>query len=317
MTEDRELKAGAVSAEARRLFTASVVAREVLRDAAQALGKRNIPVMPLKGVLFQHVLYADPAERDLRDVDVLVPEDRFPEAIAVLVEHGFEPRNAGRSWIEVGLRSPRGLPLDLHRRLFCSFRYHMPTEDLFRRASVDSTFVGQPLCILHPHDAFAHLVGKFVSDHVPSEARPRLLELTKLARHFELEPAPLARHLVECGLARAARHVLGQGAHELGEPFFDAVLRELPGDPLGQWLVSLAGMLEDRFQERSKLASLSAHLLNSSLPRGATSLGMAAVYAARHAQLSRAKGARGGYWAPFFSASSSSARRKASSARRP
>jgi len=306
----------AALADARRIFTASVVAREVLRDAARALNERGIPVMPLKGVLFQQVLYADPTERDLRDVDVLVPEDRFAEAIEVLIEHGFAPRRAGRSWIEVGLTSPRGLPLDLHRRLFCSFRYRMPTDDLFRRASVDSEWMEAPLWILHPHDAFAHLVGKFVSDHVPSEARPRLLELAKLAQHFRLEAPSLARHLVECGLARAARHVLGQGARELGEPFFDAVIRELPRDLLGQWLVSAAGLLEKRVLERSRLASLSAHLLNTSLPRGATSLGMAAVYRARHAQLSRAKGTRGGYWAPFFSASISSARRKASSARK-
>lgn len=304
------------SAESRRLFTASIVAREVLRDAAHALGERKIPVMPLKGVLFQHVLYADPTERDLRDVDVLVPEARFPEAIEVLLQRGFEPRNAGRSWIEVGLRSPRGLPLDLHRRLFCSFRYRMPTDDVFRRAAVDSEWLGAPLWLPDPRDAFAHLVGKFVSDHVPSEARPRLLELGKLAQHFQLEAAPLARHLVECGLARAARHVLGQGARELGEPIFEAVLRELPDDPLGQRLVTLADLLEKRFTERSRLASLSAHLLNTSLPRGATSLGMAALYAARHAQLTRARGAGGGYWAPFFSASSSSALRKASSARR-
>lgn len=314
MAENREPKAGAAAAEARRLFTASVVAREVLRDAALALGKREIPVMPLKGVLFQRVLYADPAERDLRDVDVLVPEERFWEAVDVLIEHGFEPRNAGRSWIEVGLTSPRGLPLDLHRRLFCAFRYRMPTGEVFRRASVDSRWLGAPVWIPHPEDAFAHLVGKFVSDHVHADARPRLVELAKLARHYGLEPRSVALHLARCGLARAARHVLGRGAREVHEPFFDATLHELPADPLGRWVVEAAALLARRF-ETSRLAPLSAHLLNSSVPRGATSLGMAALYAARHAQLSRAQGARGGYWAAFFSASSSSALRKASSAR--
>src|SRR6266511_5085875 len=101
-----------------RAFTASVIARETLREVARALGDSGIPVMPLKGVLFQLVLYADPAERRLCDVDVLVPESRFAEAIAILMQHGYRPESAGPSWIEAAFRSPRGLPLDLHRRVF-------------------------------------------------------------------------------------------------------------------------------------------------------------------------------------------------------
>jgi hypothetical protein len=298
-----------------RGFAGAVLAKETLGAVARALHAANIPVMPLKGALFQLTLYADPAERQLKDVDVLVPEGRFKDAIVALVQHGFQPWTAGRSWIEVGLRPQRGLPVDLHRRLFCAFRYRLETDALFARARVDRQLMeGTPLWIPHPLDTLAHLVGKFVSDHIATGAAPFLLELERWIDHHRLAPELAARHLAASGLARAARHVFARGARERGHPFFEAAARALPPDALGHVLVPLAAELARR-GERSALGALSAHLLNSSLPRGMTSLGLAAVYALEHARLTRAAGARGGYWAPFFAGSSSSARRSASSAR--
>ena len=298
-----------------RGFAGAVLAKETLGAVARALHGANIPVMPLKGVLFQLILYADPAERQLKDVDVLVPERRFAEAIEVLVQHGFQPWSAGRSWIEAGLRPQVGLPVDLHRRLFCAFRYRLETDALFARATIDEQLLGgTPLWIPHPLDTLAHLVGKFVSDHIASGAAPFLTELERWIDRHRLAPELAARHLAASGMARAARHVFARGARELGHPFFEAAARALPPDALGRALVPLAAELARR-GERSALGPLSAHLLNSSLPRGMTSLGLAAVYAIEHARLRRAAGARGGYWAPFFAGSSSSARRSASSAR--
>jgi hypothetical protein len=297
-----------------RAFTTSVIARETLREVAEALGARGIPVMPLKGVLFQLILYADPAERRVSDVDVLVPEGRFGEAITILVQHGYRPDSVGPSWIEAAFQSPRGLPLDLHRRVFCPRRYRMPTDELFLRATRDEALLGVPLWIQHPLDTLAHLVGKFVSDHVHSGAEPRLRELEKLIEHYAVDPEAAALHLARCGLARAARHVLAHGRRERGHRFYGAALAALPGGPLDGAVVEVAGRLSRRF-EYGRLAPLSSHLLNTSLLRGAHSLALAAGYAVEHALLARMGGAGGGYWAPFFSASSSAARRSASSAR--
>jgi hypothetical protein len=302
------------AAEERRAFTASVIARETLRDVARVLSARGIPVMPLKGVLFQLVLYADPAERRLCDVDVLVPERRFPEAIDILMQQGYRPESAGPSWIEAAFESPRGLPLDLHRRIFCPRRYRMSTDELFSRATLDEALLGFPIYIQHPLDTLAHLVGKFVSDHVHAAALPRLRELELLVEHHGLEPEPACRHLAASGLARAARHVFARGARERGHPFYEAALGALPHTALDDAVVGIASHLCKRL-ERGRLAPLSAHLLNTSLWRGASSLALAVAYAGEHAFLARARGTAGGYWAPFFAASSNSARRRASSAR--
>lgn len=297
-----------------RDFAASVAARETLREVAALLSERGIPVMPLKGILFQLVLYADPAERPLTDVDVLVPEGRFAESIDLLVQHGYRPSSAGPSWIEAAFRSPRGLPLDLHRSVFCPLRFRMPTEELFARATRDEALLGLPLWLQHPLDTLAHLVGKLVSDHVHSAAEPRLAELERWVDKHALEPRAAARHLARCGLSRAAQHVFSRGARERAHPFYRGALAALPGNALSGLVVGVAGRLAARF-EHGRLSPLSAHLLNTSLWRGAGSLVLAAAYAAEHARLARARGTRGGYWAPFFAASSSAARRSASSAR--
>ncbi|HTV25708.1 MAG TPA: nucleotidyltransferase family protein [Polyangiaceae bacterium] len=304
----------ASSRSAVRAFTTAVIARETLKDVATLLGERGIPVMPLKGVLFQLLLYPDPAARRLCDVDVLVPEARFAEAIEVLVQHGYRPASAGPSWIEAALESPRGLPVDLHRRVFCALRYRMPTHEQFARATLDEQQLGVALHLQHPLDSLAHLVGKFVSDHVHAEATARLAEIERLVAHYALEPGAAARHLERCGLGRAARHVFSRAAREREHEFHAALLAELPGGVMTAAVVELAGRLARRF-EHGPLAPLSAHLLNTSLWRGACSLLLAVAYTGEHARLRRAGGKRGGYWAPFFSAASRSARRRASSAR--
>jgi hypothetical protein len=302
-------------ADERRRFVAAVVARKMLEELAGALAGRGIPIMPLKGVLFQLVLYADPSERAVSDVDVLVPERHFAVAIETAIALGCRPLSAGPSWIEATFMTPCGLPLDLHQRLFCSRRYHMPTDDVFHRASVASGLIGAPIWLPHPLDIFAHLIGKFVSDHVHAEARARLRELELVATHYRLEPVPVAKHLIECGLGRAARHVLSRATTELEHPFFGAVLSALPDDPVGLLLARIAAAGTER-PARSLLAPICAHMLNTSLPRAATSLALALGYAARHAHARLTKGALDGHWAPFFATSSNSALRKASSARR-
>jgi Uncharacterised nucleotidyltransferase len=298
-----------------RAFAAAVIARETLKDVARELGRAEIPVMVLKGALLQLEVYAsDPAQRTLTDVDVLVPEPCFFAALAHLRGCGFRPRSAGPSWIEAALDGPRGLPVDLHRRLFCPLRYGLTTPAVFQRARCDHRALGVSIWLPDPLDTAAHLIGKLVTDHVGCDAADRFADLEALARHHRLAPDALARHLSHNGLSRAARHVLGRGERERDDPLYAAALRHLPASPVDAAVAALVGPLCGAF-ERGPLAALPAHLLNTSLPRGAASFSLAALYALEHARLRRARGRRGGQWAPFFVPSNASARRRASSAR--
>jgi hypothetical protein len=272
------------AAALRRRFTIAVLASEILRDAARALGAVGIPVMPLKGVLLQRVLYADPAERLMSDVDVLVPEHQFGQAITALLGAGFRPQKVGRSLIEVALSSPKGLAIDLHRRLFSLGRYRLTTEAVFRRAAPDESLFGVPLHIAHPHDTAAHLIGKLVSDHAVSDAVPRLEELARWAAHAQIDPAELAQHLARSVLGRAARYTSAMGTELIGGPFFPALLRALPADPVGQACARLARSVLPRL-DGTALAPVAAHLLNESLARGGASALLALRNRWRHTRL--------------------------------
>jgi hypothetical protein len=284
----------------RRRYVAAVVAREVLRDAALLLGAASIPLMPLKGAFFQLFLYPDPAVRVISDLDLLVPEPRFERAVEVLLGAGFHAVKAGRSFVEATLLSPRGFPIDLHRRLFSGGRYRMVTAEVFQRASEDSELIGVPLKLAHPLDTAAHLVGKFASDHVQLDALQRIEELALVAHYYELEPELLAEHLIDLGMQRAAEYTFSVGAELLDDPFVDRVLALLPRGPLTRACVTTARAAGEYFGEGSLLAGLSAHLLNASLPAAMGSMAHSMVDRMRHAYLSKTGGRRGGAMGRFF-----------------
>jgi hypothetical protein len=288
--------------EEMRRFAASVAAREILREAAAVLGRQQIAVIPLKGVFFQRVLYADPAQRFSSDVDLLVLPEQFQRAAAALLAAGFRSQKVGRSLIEAAFSSPRGLAVDLHCQLFGPGRFRLSAQAVFERARPDEQLFGVPLLVADPYDMAAHLIGKLVTDHVSADAQQRIAELLLLIDRYGLEPERLARHAGACGLGRAARYVLDLGARQsLHRDYFGAALASLPADPVGQLCVWAARTTLARARSPA-IGSLVAHSLNSSLPRGAASAGMAALNRLRHARLERARRASGGQWVPFRAA---------------
>src|SRR5688572_23403111 len=89
---------------------ADAVARRLRLDAAaqevaEAFELAHIPSLLLKGRSFALWLYPDPAERDYRDVDLLIRESEFPVAGELLQRIGFEQtssrRGTGRPWVDI------------------------------------------------------------------------------------------------------------------------------------------------------------------------------------------------------------------------
>jgi hypothetical protein len=60
-----------------------------LAEVLAALQSAGIPVLVLKGAALAHLVYVQPGQRAMRDVDLLVPDAR--RAQAVLLEMGFQP----------------------------------------------------------------------------------------------------------------------------------------------------------------------------------------------------------------------------------
>jgi hypothetical protein len=243
------------------------VATELVGDVARKLSGPGIPVMPFKGALLQHWLYDDPSERPLSDVDLLVHPEHFARAIERLEAEGYR-RAAGSGVGAIVMHTPFGLALDLHPRLFDRARYRLPTGDLFARSSEDRVLYGVSVRLPSPLDVYAHLIGKFGSDHLGASSTAHLREIAKMVSRLDAPPEAVARHLVHCGMCRVSRYVLPLAHRATADTFALQVYDALPPDPIGRGIAAAANFVLAEGAERYRFGSLAAHLLNDSVPRG-------------------------------------------------
>lgn len=264
------------SAPPRDRFAASVVARDLVRRLARALAAEGIDVMPLKGVLLQQHVYADPLERPISDVDLLVRERDFARATAVLAREGLDVFLHGEAGTSVTLREARsGFLVDLHQRLFSPSWFRLGTGELFARARRDEALFDAPVYVIDALDLYAHLVGHFVKGRLGARDAHHVRDFAVVAERFALDARAVAQHLERHGLARAARYALGVARDAGGDAFAADVIAALRVDLLGDAIARVARVALQR--PLAPVAVVPTHLLNASVARAARSL---AVHAA-------------------------------------
>ncbi|MCB9591639.1 MAG: nucleotidyltransferase family protein [Sandaracinaceae bacterium] len=257
-------------------LAAALVARHDFTVAVRLLNGVGILPMPLKGVLLQHVVYQDPADRVLSDTDLLVPPGRFREAIAALRAAGHSIDPEGRAGCST--RAPgAGLQVDVHRRPFSPGLYDLDGGAMFARGTIDEKLFGAVVVIPAPEDLFAHLVGNFAKGRHNATTPEQVRDFSAVASRFGLAARPLARHLEQHGLARAARYALIHA----DDAFSIKLLRALRPDPVGAVSASVARRLTARFGVDSNVSALAPHLVNRTLPRGVVSAGAHAALGLR------------------------------------
>jgi hypothetical protein len=204
----------------------------VLRDALRALHTTDVEVMPLKGVLLRRLVYDDPAERPVGDVDLLVRGRDVRRAHEALDAAGFEPIFLEPMERERSFRHRRlGLLVDLHWQLFYDDYFDFDAEGLFARASHDATSFSTPVWRMSPLDLYAHVLvhAGFTAWVQPA---PRLYDIARVADRLHIDPSSAAAHLRAHGMAAFARYALRLAARH-GDPAHPrAVLAALGDDPV-------------------------------------------------------------------------------------
>jgi hypothetical protein len=189
----------------------------VLRDALRALHTTDVEVMPLKGVLLRRLVYDDPAERPVGDVDLLVRGRDVRRAHEALDAAGFEPIFLEPMERERSFRHRRlGLLVDLHWQLFYDDYFDFDAEGLFARASWDATAFSTPVWRMSPLDLYAHVLvhAGFTAWVQPA---PRLYDIARVADRLRIDPVAAADHLRAFGMSAFARYALRLAARE-GDP---------------------------------------------------------------------------------------------------
>jgi hypothetical protein len=134
-----------------------------LLDTAELLDEAGVDFLVLKGTAHAHLAYPDPALRAYHDIDLLLPTDRYEDALRLLHDAGHERRYAPvrlvfdrRFGKGATLVAPEGGELDIHRNLvFGTFGFTIDLDELFRSA-VGFRLGDRRLRALGPESRFLH-----------------------------------------------------------------------------------------------------------------------------------------------------------------
>jgi Uncharacterised nucleotidyltransferase len=165
-----------------------------VEQIAAGLNRVGVQPVALKGLAnILTEIYPDLGTRYLADIDLLVPENQFPAALAVFHELGYTTRRTDPLEFAIGhshppLIRPYSLEVDLHRTVglgICSS--FLPAAELIKHATTHS-LQGASLLVPSPtHLVMHHIMHSQMHDVYRERVSPKLRTLHDfflLHRHF-------------------------------------------------------------------------------------------------------------------------------------
>lgn len=101
-------------------FLRGVIVEKQFDEIVKAFGEAGIGFAPMKGILFRRILYDDPYERDLTDLDLLIKREDFDRAGKSLSSLGYSLKDDFHDRIRFGAIKERvysragALPVEIH-----------------------------------------------------------------------------------------------------------------------------------------------------------------------------------------------------------
>jgi hypothetical protein len=190
-TEPQSAQAAAVA----RLAAAHDLGLELaLVDTVERLDVARIPYRALKGSTTARRIYPTPTWRSFSDVDVLVPGDRFDEAVALLTHAGGQRRypearpGFDRRFSKgASFAMPAGHVVDLHRTFVVGpFGFRVDLDGIFAR-SADVVLGDRSVRCLELHDTFLHACFHAALGDWPPRLVPQR-DVAQLLEHPDLDP---------------------------------------------------------------------------------------------------------------------------------
>lgn len=219
-------------------------------QAASWLAARGIPVMLLKGMHLAQFVYAEPALRNMADVDIMVPRERLAEAERIFLDHGYGPLprpdlDEYCIWSNhlAKLTKPGAPVFEVHwhiERPTSSFQIDL--DGLWARSRA-ATLEGIPVRLLGVEDLVLHLVLHGSYHHrFDRSALKGLVDIDAVVvRHRdEIDWNALAQRAAEWGAAGFLYTTLQLTVDILGTPIPAAALRAIPRDRSDEELVEVA-----------------------------------------------------------------------------
>jgi Uncharacterised nucleotidyltransferase len=251
-----------LASSARSLFLS-----EAKRSVLDALFAADVPALLLKGAALVETVYLDPAQREMLDLDILVPDDRVAEASRALAPLGYRPGQtsdaAERTSMQLEPNPHHGPALVGEEQLVAVELHHHLTipgegrrfqiEDLWERARPSA---GGRHLLPSAEDLMLHVSLHFTRNRLGGSYRRRqtggalaqICDIARLVGHEQLDWRALAASARDYGLDTRVFLALF-AASELGVEVPDYILAELQprsfNREVGRRLISLRVLRTD------------------------------------------------------------------------
>lgn len=196
----------------------SLVQRDSLSGATDTLAKAGIQAVVLKGAWLAYHAYPHPAERPMRDLDLLVAQDDLIRAYHVLKEAGWDGPDAGDDELaRIGfahnhlppLRSPEGVMLELHGKLWAAGdRAAGPMPRGIEQEVLAQPMTNDGIAYPRPGHMLAHLCVHAVYSHGLNVGPLLLSDIDYLLREHIIDWTTFRRNAEANGYASGAAIVL-------------------------------------------------------------------------------------------------------------
>ncbi len=169
-----------------------------LTPLGEALVRHGVPAVLLKGAALLRMVWGDTGARECGDTDVLVPADRWRDALAAVAEAGGQLVGAPRRVVtlrlfhEVHAWMRSGCAVDVHRRLHAWPLFGIDHEAVLRRA----TAAGDGWLLPDPVDLFVSLATHAAQDGFVVPMR-YVIDALAIEARFHVPPEQVAERAIE------------------------------------------------------------------------------------------------------------------------
>ena len=178
-------------AERARVWSTHEKARSVLRVVLQELERARVPVLPVKGVLTGRLLYADPSERPIQDIDLRVRPEDLPRVRRAGERAGWQVKEASRAYDHLSF-AVDGFLVELEGHIGPRGLSSLPVSELLERARICEVPFGFTHLQPELHDHVLVMVVNVFKDKMFEALEGALRDLELFAALPEFDPQRLA-----------------------------------------------------------------------------------------------------------------------------
>lgn len=202
--------------------------RSAVARAGGALG-HDVIVVPLKGIWLCASGLRHPADRPMKDADLLIVGVPLFVAARRLAKAGFVLGDVPRAAGVLSMRPAEpGSPwLDLHARPLPRGLGHLTVRSLLEGARTDAEALGTPILLAEPSRMAVQLVGNVLKDRIVHASPHAAGDLEAVLCADPAMPSKVADALVAAGLRRGGAVVSQWAVDAVGGPGAEALANAL------------------------------------------------------------------------------------------